>query len=490
MSTPFADAVSVLDVVRGYRARHGWRILSDFARLLALENLTGDLPALRRNAAAIAEAFTARGARMEIVEHEGAAPVVVGRLEAGPGRPTLGVYVHYDGQPVGTGGWRTPPFEPTLCDPAGRTVAFPGAADLIDDGWRLYARAAADDKAPFIALLTALDALCDADIRPRVNLVFCFEGEEESGSVHLGGYLRALRDRLGADAWLVCDGPVHHSGAPQIVLGVRGYCGFELTVYGPATEVHSGHYGNWAPNPALDLVRLLATCKDDAGTVTIDGFYEDTRRVSYADRAALDALPPVEASLLDRLHLAVAEAAGARLVDRLMLPSFNIRGLSAGDVGPDARNVIPAQATASVDIRLAAGDDPNRMLRRVRAHIAGQGFHVLDREPTAQERRGYRRLARLTDTAGYPAVRAEAGLPIVAHLAEAAAAAAGRPAVVMPTLGGSLPLHDLVEVLGAPTVIVPIANPDNNQHAANENLRVGQLWYGADLWGLLLTRPW
>ncbi|HZM80426.1 MAG TPA: M20/M25/M40 family metallo-hydrolase [Candidatus Limnocylindrales bacterium] len=483
-----AETAALLDRVRAYRRRHAAKVLSDFATLLALDNVTRDVPALRRNAAAIAGAFTARGALMEVVGHDGAAPVVVGRLGADPARPTLGVYVHYDGQPVGTGDWRTPPFEPTLCTPDGHAIPFPANGDPIDDDWRIYARAAADDKAPFAALLTALDALRDAGAGLAVNLVFCFEGEEESGSPHLRGYLRALHDRLRADAWLFCDGPVHHSGAPQIILGVRGYTGFDLTVYGPLAELHSGHFGNWAPNPALDLVRLLATCKDDAGTVTIDGFYDGTRPVTDADRAALRALPAVEPALLDRLGLAEAEVPGDRLIDRMMRPSFNLRGLSAADVGPLARNVIPTQATASVDIRLAAGDDPDRMLELVRDHVARHGYHIVNREPTDQERSAHRRLARFTPTAGYPAVRVPADLPIVGQLVRAATVASGREAVILPTVGASLPLHDLVDVLRVPTVILPIANPDNNQHAANENLRIGQLWYGVDLWALLLTQ--
>ncbi len=479
---------ALLDRVRVYRREHAARVLSEFAALLALENVTGDEVALRYNAEAIAEAFTARGARMEIVGMHGVAPVVVGRLGDNESLPTLGVYIHYDGQPVGTADWRTPPFKPTLCTPEGHAIPFPVKGDPIDDDWRIYARGAADDKAPFAALLTALDALRDAGADLGVNLVFCFEGEEESGSPHLRSYLAELRDRLRADAWLLCDGPVHHCGAPQIVLGVRGFTGFDLTVYGPLAELHSGHYGNWAPNPALDLVRLLATCKDDAGNVTIDGFYDSARPVTAADQAALRALPDVEQGLLDRLGLAEAERPGGRLVDQMLRPSFNLRGLSAADVGTRARNVVPAHATASVDIRLAAGDDPGRMLELVRLHVARQGFHVLDREPLEQERRDHRRLARLEPTAGYPGMRVPADLPIVGWLARAATIAADREAIVMPTLGGSLPLHDLADVLAVPTVILPIANPDNNQHAANENLRIGQLWYGVDLWALLLTQ--
>jgi acetylornithine deacetylase/succinyl-diaminopimelate desuccinylase-like protein len=271
---------------------------------------------------------------------------------------------------------------------------------------------------------------------------------------------------------------------------VRGFTDLELTVYGPARELHSGHYGNWAPNPALALARLLASMKDDAGHVTIDGFTADTRPPGPEEQAVLDAMPPMEAALLERLGLAAAEVPGSRLLDRLMGPSFNIRGLRAADVGPAARNVIPAYATASIDIRLAAGDDPERMLDRVRDHVRKQGYLVLDREPTAEERRAVAAIARIDARVGYPAARARADLPVVEHLRTLAAGAADRPALTLPTLGGSVPLHHFEQALATPTVILPIANPDNNQHAADENLRLGNLWYGVDLFALLLTSPY
>jgi acetylornithine deacetylase/succinyl-diaminopimelate desuccinylase-like protein len=484
------DWNGVLDRVRQHRAAAGWRILAEFVDLLALENVTGDVPALRRNAAAVAAAFAARGAAVDVVERDGAAPVVVGRLNSGePGAACLGMYAHYDGQPVDGGGWESAPFEPTLRDGSGAVLPLAGAGPISAD-WRLYARAVADDKAPVAALLAAVDALRAHDLGRAVDLVFCLEGEEESGSTHLRAYLEDLRDRLRADVWLICDGPVHQSGAPQVVLGVRGYCGVEITVYGPAREVHSGHYGNWAPNPALLLAHLLASMKDAAGAVLIDGFHDLTRPPGPAEQALLDALPEVETALFDSLGIAAAEVPGSRLVDRLMLPSLNVRGLAAAGVGAAARNVIPDRATASIDIRLAAGDDPDRMPALVRAHLERAGWHVLDRDPTPAERRAHPRLARLDPQPGYPAARAAADLPIVAHLAEAATRAAARPALTVPTLGGSVPLHDVTAALGAPTVILPIANADNNQHAANENLRLGQLWYGMDLWSLLLTTPY
>jgi acetylornithine deacetylase/succinyl-diaminopimelate desuccinylase-like protein len=480
--------VTALDAVQAWRREHAATLLREFADLVALENVTGDVPALRRNAAEIVDRLRARGVEAEAVGPDGVAPLVIGRVPGRPGAPRLGLYAHYDGQPVTPADWATPPFEPTLVDPGGATVPLPAPGEPVDEDWRLRGRGAADDKAPIAALLGALDAL--AGTEREVELVLCFEGEEESGSPHLGELMGAHADRLAASAWLICDGPVRPGNAPQVVLGVRGFTDLELTVYGPARELHSGHYGNWAPNPALALARLLASMKDDAGRVTIDGFTADTRTPTGSEQAALDAMPAVEDELLDRLGLAAAEVPGSRLLDRLMLPSLNVRGLHAADVGPAARNVIPAHATASIDIRLAGGDDPERMLDRVRDHVAKQGYLVLDREPTDAERRAHPAIARLDARVGYPAARAPADLPIVGHLLELAALGAGRPAVALPTLGGSVPLHHFEQALGSPTVILPIANPDNNQHAADENLRLGNLWYGVDLFALLLTTAW
>ncbi|HEY6747466.1 MAG TPA: M20/M25/M40 family metallo-hydrolase [Mycobacteriales bacterium] len=480
---------AVLDAVRDWRRERAAEIVAGFAELVRLENVTGDVPALRCNADEIVARLRARGAEVEAVGPDGIAPLVVGRVPARPGAPRLGLYAHYDGQPVTPADWSTPPFEPTLIGPDGARLPFPGAGEEVDDEWRLHGRAAADDKAPIAALLVALDALTAAGAEREVELLLCLEGEEESGSPHLDELMTAYADRLQAPVWLVCDGPVQPGNAPQVVLGVRGFTDLELTVYGPARELHSGHYGNWAPNPALALARLLASMKDADGRVTIDGFTADTRPPDAAEQAALDALPPVEAGLLDRFGLAAAEVPGSRLADRLMLPSLNVRGLRAADVGTAARNVIPAYATASIDIRLAAGDDPKALTDRVREHVRAQGYLVLDREPTAAERREHQ-VARIDARVGYPAARAGADLPVVAHLLDLTARAAGRPAITLPTLGGSVPLQHFGQALGAPAVILPIANPDNNQHAADENLRLGNLWYGIDLFALLLTeRP-
>ncbi len=317
--------------------------------------------------------------------------------------------------------------------------------------------------------------------------MFLFEGEEESGSPNLDRYMRELAPRLAADIWLLCDGPVHQSRLPQVAFGARGYSGFDVTVYGPERELHSGHYGNWVPNPAFELATLLASCKDENGKVTIAGFYDDTRPIGDAERRAIAGLPPVEGILVDELGFAGPEAEGSSYIERLMIPSFNVRGLRAAGVGAEARNVIPAQATASVDMRLAAGDDPEKMVRRVGAHLVEHGYLVLDREPTAEERRTHRHIARVTPTPGYRAARIPMDTTLATTLLDVCRTASGEEVVALPTFGGSIPLYLFEDILDAPVAVLPIANHDNNQHAPDENVRIANLWYGIDLWATLLT---
>lgn len=479
-----------LQASRRYVAENGWRILTDFADLLRIPNVTGQDNDLALNAAALAGRFEERGAVIEVIGLPGASPAVIGELRTPGATATVGVYVHYDGQPVDPADWTTEPFSATLASApwhlGGTAIPLPGPGDRIDPAWRIYARGASDDKAPFAALTAAIDALDRAGINRTVDLVFLFEGEEESGSPNLARYMEAYRPRLQADAWLLCDGPVHQSRKPQVVFGVRGYTGFDVTVYGPARELHSGHYGNWVPNPAHDLAVLLAGCKDSEGRVTIDGFYDDTIPLTGADRAAIAALPPIENQLPEELGFAEAEVKDSLYPERLMIPSFNVRGMRSASVGDDARNVIPTEATASVDIRLAAGDDPVVMLDRVEAHLRKQGYHVLDRQPTGEDRRTHRRLAWLHRMPGYRAARIPMDSPLATTLL-GVCRSAGSEVVALPTLGGSVPLYLFEDLLGSPAVVLPIANHDNNQHGADENLRIANLWYGIDLWATLLT---
>jgi len=476
---------------RAHRERQGATILRDFAAMLALPNTPDEPEGLVRNAEALAERFAARGVATEVWTQDGAPPVVYGRIDVPAARRTIGIYAHYDGQPVDPARWAHPPFEPTLYtgprEAGGTRRALPAPGEAIDPEWRIYARSAGDDKAPFAALLAALDALGAAGLEPTSNVVFLFDGEEERGSPHLATYLARHRERLRVDAWLFADGPVHTSRRPQLVFGVRGVTGLELTVYGPLRALHSGHYGNWAPNPALRLAQLVASMVDGQGRVLIAGFYDTTRPPTPEERAMIARLPDDDAALREELGLAATEGQGAPRAERLLLPALNVRGLEAGGVGAQATNAIPAQATASIDLRLVPGNDPAAMLDLVERHVRAQGYHVIDHEPDRATRLAHPRLARIEREGGYPAVRTSPAAPVVREIIAAAEAAAGpEPLALVPSLGGSLPLQLFLNTPDRPIVIVPLANHDDNQHAADENLRLANLWYGIDLFAALL----
>ena len=312
-----------------WRTAHQQAILDEFMDLLAIPNLASDQPNIRRNAAAVSAMLEKRGVKTQLLEVPGAPPVVFGAIASPGAARTVIFYAHYDGQPLDPKEWATPPWQPVLRE------------------GRIYARSASDDKAPIIAIATALDALHAAGIPLHSNIKFVFEGEEEAGSPHLASILAKYKDLLASDVWLICDGPVHQSRRQQIVFGARGITQLDITIYGPKRELHSGHYGNWAPNPAMMLARLLASMKDDNGRVTIDRFYDGIQPLSETERRAVAEAPDVDRDLMRELWLGSTEGGGKKLVELLNLPSLNVRGMSAARTGAQASNVIPATATAS-----------------------------------------------------------------------------------------------------------------------------------------------
>jgi acetylornithine deacetylase/succinyl-diaminopimelate desuccinylase-like protein len=235
----------------------------------------------------------------------------------------------------------------------------------------------------------------------------------------------------------------------------------------------------------MELVRLVASMKDATGRVLIPGFYDGTREVSGGDERAIAQLPDDDEAL--RVELGLGSTEGETLARQLLLPSLNIRGLSGGAVGDAAANVIPTSATASFDIRLAPGNDPVAIMDRVVDHILSQGWHVVDEEPSPETRLSHPKVARVTRRPSYPGVRMDTDSALARALLGAARSAADEPVVAVPTFGGSVPLHHFVTILDAPVAITPFANHDNNQHAANENLRLANLWYGIDLMAALMT---
>lgn len=481
-------AARVRAAVRAYQQAHDVEIVRELADFLAIPNLASDSINIRRNASQIARMLERRGARAQLLEVPGSPPAVFGELRTPGARRTIVFYAHYDGQPVDTSQWATPPWSPTLrARLGGAVVPLPTTPGTVQGESRLYARSAGDDKSPIVAFLSALDALRAANLQPSVNLKFFFEGEEEAGSAHLREMLTRHRDLLAADLWLFGDGPVHQSRRQQVVFGARGVMGLELTIHGPARALHSGHYGNWAPNPLVLMARLIAGMRDDDGRILIDGFYDDVQPPTRAERDAIAAAPQADSALRVDLQLRATESGNAPLMERIMLPALNVRGISGGNVGALAANAVPTQARASIDFRLVPRQTPARIRELVEAHARGQGFFVVHRNPTSDERLTHARILELEWEGGYASSRTDMSLPVSRAVVRATEMGVGDRVIVVPTLGGSLPLHHFDEVLRTPLITLPIVNHDNNQHAANENLRLQNLFDGMQVYAAIIA---
>lgn len=488
------------EVARAYREAHEASLVRDFAEFLTHPNVARDSVNIRETAAYIRDGLREVGVTSELLNVPGAPPLVYGQLLVPGATRTLGLYVHYDGQPVNPAEWTHDPWEPTLYDRAmeagGQARPMPADGEAVDPDWRIYARSAGDDKAPIAAILPVLRSFQESGVLPTSNLVFLFEGEEEAGSPHLEEYLTTYRDRFDpVDVWLFFDGPAHQSGRPQLTFGVRGSMGMEITVYGATRNLHSGHYGNWAPDTPLVLADLLRSMKDPyTGEVLIEGWYDTVAPLGAPERAALAALPDYDGELKKELGLAWTEGQPTTLAERLLLPSLTIRGMAAANIGRLATNVIPNSATAALGIRLVKGNEPAHMKELVEAHLIKQGYHIVREDPDMETRLRYPKIVKVTGGDGYPAARSDMDNPFVHEIITAGGAAADRAfgegsLVLTPALGGSLPLYLFTDIMQRPFVNVPVANHDDNQHAADENLRIANLWYAIDLYAALLTMP-
>jgi acetylornithine deacetylase/succinyl-diaminopimelate desuccinylase-like protein len=478
----------VAEEVRAWRQANEQSIVDSFVQLLSIPNVAHDEANIQRNAAHITGLLRERGFSVDLLETGGAPPVVFAERKAPGAERTLMIYAHYDGQPVNADDWASDPWTPVLRDGpvelGGRIVPMQAP---FDPEWRLFARSAGDDKAPVIALAAALDALAEADIEPSVNLKLFLDGEEEAGSPHLQQVLSEHRDRLAADLWLFCDGPVHQSRRWQLVYGVRGTTGFGLTVYGPNRPLHSGHYGNWAPNPIALLVDLIGSMRAPDGSILIEGYDAEVVPPTLSELAAIEAAPEMDGSLRNEFGIGQAETT-QRVELAILRPAINLRGIRSGDVGAQARNSIQTSATASIGLRLVPEQTPGYLREVIERHIAAQGYLVVHDEPTAEQRAASGRIARLDwRESGYPAYRAPMDLGIAREVAGVLDALRDEPLIQLPTMGGSLPIYLIEEATGAPVVILPIANHDNNQHGKNENLRLQNLWDAIEIYAAVLT---
>jgi acetylornithine deacetylase/succinyl-diaminopimelate desuccinylase-like protein len=463
--------------------------LEEYFKLVAIPNVLGDSVNMERNALFISEMLNRRGVKATLLRSAkaGSAPVVFGEVITPGAHTTIAFYAHYDGQPVNPQQWAAglSPFEPSLyskrIDLGGKPVGFPTQGQSIDPTWRMYGRGSADDKAGVFAIIAGYEAIVRSKQKPTVNIKFFFEGEEEAGSPYLHEIFRQNKALLQADIWVICDGPRHVSGRKQVVFGVRGDINLDLTVYGAKRPLHSGNYGNWAPNPAMRLAQLLASMKDENGMVTINGFYDDVVPLTDAERKAMATMPAVEQSLKDDLALSKPDGNGKTMAELITLPTLNINGMQSGNTGAMASNVIPTEASAVLDLRLVPGNDKDRQVAKVIAHIESRGYKVLDHKPSDDERISYPLIATVTSRGkGYNAQRTPMDLPLASRIVEAVSTTTSDQVIAVPSLGGSLPLFLFEQYLNTKPVTIPVVNYDNNQHAENENVMLQYLWEGVE----------
>lgn len=428
----------------------------------------------------VENAFQSRGFKTSRLATADNPLILAERKHPGATRTVL-VYLQADGQPVDPSAWvQDDPYTPVLRsqkDGEWQDIPWESIEGEIDPDWRIFARSASDSKGPNIQFLTALDILKHKGITPDFNLKVVIDTEEEMGSPHLPQAVLDNREALAADMLLIFDGPPHRSGKPTLTFGARGISLVTITAYGPRVPQHSGHFGNYAPNPAFHLSQILASMKSEDGRVLIPGYY-DGIEVSDEVREILAAVPDNEAAIRDKIGFKTPDAVAESLQLAVQYPSLNIRGMNSAWIGKQARTIVPGSATAEIDIRLVKESDPERLIGLVRSHIEGLGYTVLDHEPTDAERREHGRLVQFNARTAYRAYRTDFNSDVGRLAYRALVHMNGVDPVRIRTSGGSIPISPFVDTLGIPAVGVPTVNPDNNQHSPNENIRVGNFVEG------------
>jgi acetylornithine deacetylase/succinyl-diaminopimelate desuccinylase-like protein len=477
--------------VEQYRLAHEAAIVGELDALTRLKSVAADPAGIIAAAHALEDALKRRGFEVsELSGGSGSPPVVFGSLKTPDAKRTVVFYAHYDGQPVTPSQWSSDPFLPVMREhaltDAARDVDWKKAAPPFDPEWRLFGRAVSDDKASIAAFLAAYDALEATHTPPSVNIKVLWEGEEEAGSTHLGQALKDNQKLLAADLFLIGDGPVHQTRRPMVYFGARGVMGLEATIYGPLRALHDGHYGNWVPNPAAMAATLISQMRDDNGRITIPGFSDGVRAITPAEQSALKSLPPVGDAL--KREFGIGRSEGSEdLPASIMRPALNVRGIRSGQVGDAAANAIPTNAVISLDFRLVPDQTPAAVRASVEHFLTAHGWTIVSEEPDLAARLAHPRIVRLSWDAGYPALRSDMSTPAAKAVIAAASKAAGAPVVVLPMAGGSVPLYMFADVFTAPIICLPIVNHDNNQHAANENLRLQNLWDGINTYAALMA---
>jgi acetylornithine deacetylase/succinyl-diaminopimelate desuccinylase-like protein len=426
--------------------------LKTFLRIPSISTLSEHKPDIRRAAEFVrAELERAGLQHAELIEGPGN-PLVYGEWTGAPGKPTLLLYGHYDVQPPDPlEEWKTPPFEPD-----------------IRDG-NIYARGSADDKGQTYILIKAVEGLLKQHGKLPVNVKFLIEGEEEVGGEHIESYVDSRPARLKSDAAIICDTEMFAPDLPTICVGLRGIVYGELLVEAARQDLHSGVYGGAAPNPLQAVAEIICALKDRDGRIRIPGFYDRVKPPTPAERAAWDRLPFNEQEYREK-EMGVKELVGepgVPLFERLWArPTVEVHGIRGGFIGEGAKTVIPARAVAKISTRLVPDQRPDEAAEQIRKAVA------------AACPKGV--IAEFKAIHSAPPSVVDPDNPFVRDAAEAMKQIFGRDTVYIRS-GGSIPIVAAFDrSLGIPSVMMGFGLPDDNLHAPNEKLHLGNFFKGIE----------
>lgn len=418
--------------------------LNTLFKLVRQPSISSQNIGIEECAALLKDIMQSSGIDTKIMETAGS-PVVYGEVLHPDNELTILFYGHYDVQPPEPLElWDTPPFEPTILN------------------GKIYGRGTGDNKGQLIAHVLAVKTLLELDGKLPVNVKFLFEGEEENASANLAAFVETNRELLKADVAYTADGPMEGDNKPSVRLGNRGLLYIKLTATGAIRDNHSGNKGNIAPNPALELIHLIATMYTPNGKILIDNFYDDLRVPTEEELEHLRHLPfDAEVS---------AKTAGIESLDmdsetyyrRLSLePTFNINGLYSGYTGEGQKTIIPSVAVAKIDLRLAADQDPDKIYLKIQEHVKKHSTRVT-----------VEKMGRVKPS------RTPMSLEIVQKIVHSVEKAHDETPVVTLAAGGTGPQYVFTDILNIPSVQVPYANVDEDNHAPNENMGVKEYLNG------------
>ena len=449
--------------------------LEGFKKLLSIPNDANDKIGIQKNIEWTEKEFGKRGFTVSKIMTKGA-PLLFAKRDFTSNGKTVLIYLQMDGQPVDPSKWdQKNPYSPVL-----KKKNSSGDWEAINwekiyeynDDWRIFARSSSDAKGPVSMFIAAIDAIDENGITPNFNIKVILDFEEEMGSPNLPDAVKKNGELLTSDVLIILDGPRHRLNKPTLTFGARGIATIQLTTYGPIVPQHSGHFGNYVPNPALRLSKILASMKDENGKVTIEGYY-DGIEITPDVKKILESTPHNEKELLYLFQVAGFDKVKNTYQEAIQYPSLNIRGMGSGWINEEVRTIIPSWARAEIDVRLVKESDPERLLSLIKKHIEGLGYLVLDREPNKKERLENKKIATFTSKVSYQSFRTSLKNEYSIWLRNAIKRGFGEDPILIRMSGGSIPISPFVNTLNIPAITVPTVNRDNNQHSPNENIRLG-----------------